>query len=81
MKRHPFVTIEESNNGRTRIEKGAFALVVTAANELQLFLPATTTRDAVFPQYALALLAVADRMRDKAWVEELLIDEFAPDKH
>ena len=81
MKRHPFVTIEESNNGRTQIEKGAFALVVTAANQLELFLPATSARDAVFPQYALALLAVADRMRDKDWVEELLVDEFAPHRN
>ena len=78
MKQSSFISIESNKNGGTQIEKGAFALVVTATNQLQLFLPATADDDAVFPQYALALIAVANKLKDIDWVERLLIDEFGP---
>ena len=78
MKQTSFISIESNKKGGTQIEKGAFALVVTATNELQLFLPATADDDAVFPQYALALIAVANKLKDIEWVERLLIDEFGP---
>ena len=78
MKQSPFISFESNKNGGTKLERGAFALVVTATNQLQLFLPATSDADAVFPQYALALIAVANKLKDIEWVERLLIDEFGP---
>ena len=63
----------------TKLEKGAFGLVVSATNELHLYLPATADEEAVFPKLALALIAVANRMQDRDWVEQLLVEEFGPD--
>lgn len=76
--KQPLIVAHRGNKNRTKLERGAFALVVTSANELQLILPATADEDAVFPQYALALIAVANRFQDRDWVEQLLIEEFGP---
>jgi hypothetical protein len=62
----------------TKLEKGAFGLVVSAINEVHLFLPATADEDAVFPKNALVLLAVANRLLDSDWVDQLLVAEFGP---
>ena len=80
--KQPLIVAHKGNRTRgTKLERGAFALVVTSTNELQLFLPATSDEDAVFPQYALALIAVANKFQDKSWVERLLIEEFGPGQH
>jgi hypothetical protein len=72
------IPVARHKNGGTKLDRGSFALVVTASNELQLYLPATSHEDAVFPQNALALIAVANKLKDVEWVEQLLIDEFGP---
>ena len=78
LKPYLIASITGTEKGGTKLDRGSFALVVTATNELQLFLPATADDDAVFPQYALALIAVANKLKDIDWVERLLIDEFGP---
>jgi hypothetical protein len=66
----------EDKIGGTIIEKNAFALVVTPRNELQLIMPSASNDDAKIPQLALALIAVANKLSDQEWVEQLLADEF-----
>lgn len=62
----------------TKLERGAFGLVVSATNEVHLFLPTSADEDAVFPKNALVLLAVANRLQDSDWVDQLLVEEFGP---
>ena len=62
----------------TKLERGAFGLVVSATNEVHLFLPASADEDAVFPKNALVLLTVANRLQDSEWVDQLLVEEFGP---
>jgi hypothetical protein len=74
------ISLVPSANKRagTKLERGAFGLIVSASNEVHLFLPATADDDAVFPKNALVLLAVANRLRDSDWVDQLLVEEFGP---
>ncbi len=67
-----------SKRASTKLERGAFGLVVGATNEVHLFLPASAEADAVFPKNALVLLAVANRLQDNDWVDQLLVEEFGP---
>jgi len=74
----PLVVTHPASKSST-LEKGSYALVVSATNELHLYLPATADEDAVFPKLALALIAVANRLQDRDWVDQLLVEEFGPD--
>ena len=77
------ISVVASTNKRagTKLERGAFGLVVSATNDVHLFLPASADEDAVFPKFALALIAVANRVQDSDWVDQLLVEEFGPPLH
>ncbi len=70
-----------SKRAGTKLEGGAFGLVVSATNDVHLFLPVSADEDAVFPKNALVLLAVANRLQDSDWVDQLLVEEFGPEQN
>ncbi len=72
----------ENQLKRTDIfDEGDYALVVTSDNEVRLVTPRLDDdNDSPVPSLALLLIAVANKLQDSAWVEEIIADYFGDDR-
>lgn len=77
MAKEPIFLIE-SNDDKSHIKKGDYALIVTEDNDIEFLMPMANevTPTKPVPKLAIALIAIANKLSDKPWVDRVISDFF-----
>ena len=73
------INLSESEDGRTFLNKGDYALVITSDNKIELVIPTPddSNEDEPAPDRALMLIAIAEKLHDQEWVDRLMSEYWA----